>query len=465
MSTFFTNHGLESFRFVFYCDPAFSRERVRYPRFDSVPLNIRYAYFQHRVKRQGAKRSLFAHLFIPVYEAELKRLGISEQDHAVRRKELGTWISWCMHEYWKESWVVAHATSADGAKHLPHYDGYTVDDDPETRVENDCKFLRICCAIDVEDENTILELFAGFRSSVDDLNYCFGTTLLGFATCTGRQNALRLLLRSVKDMKQKQLYTYLSIAVLESQRKDIIDILLNHCTQHMKDKAGGNAFLRKDVARRILVQDLFIAATTKGNQRVFNAVYEWMESIPNFYGKRSIFEGFFARTLKDKTFGKFLPPLNTLSTSSNRALGTLAIIPAHHFGVAYQRRVQRKFTHVVRDEGWIYVCSRGSKRTYAALWTVSRVSILNRSMFMSMFMSSPLFVAVKNGWLDWVDRLLYAGADPGLEEGGVGLLDLALKGQWGRENVRRRKEVAQLMYAHDWRYRDWKWVRCGDAQV
>jgi hypothetical protein len=66
----------------------------------------------------------------------------------------------------------------------------------------------------------------------------------------------------------------------------------------------------------------------------------------------------------------------------------------------------------------------------------------------------PLFRAVLERRLDWVDWLLWSGVHPGYEDDeGMGLLDVA----W---SVGKRKEVAELVYAYGWRFREWKWVRC-----
>jgi len=67
-------------------------------------------------------------------------------------------------------------------------------------------------------------------------------------------------------------------------------------------------------------------------------------------------------------------------------------------------------------------------------------------------MSNSLFLAVVNGRLDSVDRLLWAGANAEYEEDAGRLLDVA----W---NAGRKNEVAQHMYAHGWRFRSRKWVR------
>ena len=407
---------------------------------------------------RGAESSLFAHLFAPVYESQLKTLGISERDRATRQEKLELWAGFCMHEYWKESRVVAHASSSDGAKKLPHYDEYTMDDDPEKRVENDRKFLEICCAIVADEEDAVLDAFAGFHSSVDDLNYCFGTTLLGFAVSTGHTNMLQLLLRSVKSIKQEQLYKYLFIAIAELDRpKKMIGILLNHSIQHMKDTAGGNVFVRKDVARRILIKDLLISAKAKRDKRVFDEIYKWMERVPNFHGKLVIYEAFFNQSLYDENPCVYLPKLDTLSKQIDKIPGPRAAIPAYYLKKSYQRQLDKKFSDVYRDGRWMLPHRWGGYRdSNVPGYCMSGGSSIGRMKYIKL--TSPLFKAVANKSLDWADRLLWAGADAGCQEDGVGLLDVA----W---NAKIRLEVAQLVYAHGWRYRDGEWLRCGDAQV
>ncbi|KAI4945217.1 hypothetical protein J4E91_008196 [Alternaria rosae] len=314
----------------------------------TVPAGLRYAYLQHRVKRQGPKHSLFAHLFIPVYESQLNKLGISERDHAARHENLNRWTSYCMHEYWEETWLVAHASSAATGKVLPHYDDYTVNDRPEKRIENDRKFLEILCAIAVDNRGAVLEAFAGFHSSVDDLNYCFGTTILGFAAKHRSHEMLKLLLRSVRRMTYKRLYKYLYIAITEARDPHVtIDVFLNHLAQHFKDSKG-NAFTRTDVARRILTQNLLLAALARWDLLVIDALCEWMESIPNFHDKLDMLKAIFARALPNQTLCALLPNVATLATRSEKMPGLLAMIPAHHFRTSYQQRL-RSFSSWLLD--------------------------------------------------------------------------------------------------------------------
>jgi hypothetical protein len=75
---------------------------------------------------------------------------------------------------------------------LAYSDNCTIDDEPGKRIENDSKFLEICCAIVAGDENTVLSAFYGFHSGVNDLNYYFGPTLLGFSIVRGSPDMLRL---------------------------------------------------------------------------------------------------------------------------------------------------------------------------------------------------------------------------------------------------------------------------------
>ncbi|KAI4613936.1 hypothetical protein J4E80_006624 [Alternaria sp. BMP 0032] len=344
LSLFITDAVFESLRYYLI---DVHRKRL----WGAVPAGLRYAYLRHRVKKQGAKHSLFAHLFIPVYESQLNKLGISESDRAARHEKLNRWTSYCMHEYWEETWLVAYWSSAAPAKVLPYYDNYTINDHPEKRIENDRKFLEILYAIDADDRGAVLEAFAGFHSSVDDLNYCFGTTILAFAAKHGSREMLTLLLRSVRRLTYKQLYKYLYIAITEARNPHAtIDVFLNHLAQHFKD-AKGNAFTSIDVARRLLTQNLLLAALARWDLLVLDAICKWIDSVPTFHGKLEMFKAIFARALPDQTLCALLPMLVTLATRNEKIPGLLAMSPTHHFGASYQQRLRITLPHHAKVEG------------------------------------------------------------------------------------------------------------------
>jgi len=182
-----------------------------------------------------------------------------------------------------------------------------------------------------------------------------------------------------------------------------------------------------------------------------------MERVPNFDGKLVIYEAFFNQTLYDENTCVFLPKLDTLSKQIDKIPGTRAVIPAYYLKKSYQRQLDKKFSDVYRDGRWMCPRSWPGYREYKVPgYCMIGGSSIGRMKYIKL--TSPLFKAVANKSLDWADRLLWAGADAGCQEDGVGLLDVA----W---NAKIRLEVAQLVYAHGWRYRDGEWLRCGDAQV
>jgi hypothetical protein len=166
---FFAHRGLESYRFYYNCGAVFGRNRIRRPLWDTVPASLRQNYLYHRVKRHRVEPSLFAHLFVPVFERRLHRLGISERDHVARHEKLKEWVGYYQHAHWKKSWVVTHATCRDVKGGLAYYDNCT-NNDEEKRIENASKFLEICCAVFAGHQDTVLSAVYGFPSGVDDLN-------------------------------------------------------------------------------------------------------------------------------------------------------------------------------------------------------------------------------------------------------------------------------------------------------
>ena len=163
---------------------------------------------------------------------------------------------------------------------------------------------------------------------------------------------LTLLLRSVRRLTYKRLYKYLYITITEARNPHaIIDVFLNHLAQHFKD-AKGNVFTRTDVARRLLTQNILLAALARWDLLVVDAICKWMESIPNFHGELDMFKAVFARALPDQTLCTLLPILATLATRSEKMPGLLALIPAHHFGTSYQQRLRSKFTEICSHRRW-----------------------------------------------------------------------------------------------------------------
>ena len=133
-----------------------------------------------------------------------------------------------MDQYWNLEWVIAHISEKTYAKIQQHprtcnfmtglYDDSntcTSADRLEKGIENDRKFLEICCAIATDDQDAVLEAFNRFFSGVDDLNLCFGTTLLGFTTRCGTPQILHLLLTSIPQLRAEDLRTYILITAIE----------------------------------------------------------------------------------------------------------------------------------------------------------------------------------------------------------------------------------------------------------
>jgi hypothetical protein len=233
--------------------------------------------------------------------------------------------------HWKGSWVVTHATCQDVKKGLAHYDNCTAEDGPEKRIENHRKFLELCCAVVSDDEESVLREFYDFHSGVDDLNYCFGTTLLGFAIARGTPHMLRLLLRSVNYTSIRRLEVYLRLAVARTEDSDtMVKILLDRFTS------------TTDTTKHAITRTFLLHAICNNEIGVFDATVHWMAGFPNSHDKLSILESCFDYALSQNKVTELLNHPALKKSLGDRS--TLNTVSPYQFGKAYEKALRAKFT-------------------------------------------------------------------------------------------------------------------------
>ncbi|KAF2135032.1 hypothetical protein P153DRAFT_380832 [Dothidotthia symphoricarpi CBS 119687] len=440
--------------------------------FDDAPLSLQERYVYYRATRHHTEPSLFTCLFIPVYERQLMKLGVAEWDRATRDAKLREWCLLPMHQDWNIGWVVAHRVSTLENKILRYtancgfangiYDNWndehTVEARRQKRIENDCTFLEICCAILHNDEDAVLEAFPGSYIFADDMNICFGTTLLGFAIKRGTPSMLKLLLRPVHSTEQRRLYVYLQLALSRSESADaIFNILLDN-------------FSGFDTAKKAFTQNLLHKAMNKKNFLMFDALIRWMVSVPAFsrHHKRWILEVCFLQLFSNNqevSLERVLPrrPRNRwrfhenqqemerwLSESKPRDFltypvpglrlqqtATLNILPAYQLGAYYRNRRTESRLKYYDGRGFMFV------ETYPNIPTC-------------------LFLAVSLGLTYWVDWLLWAGANPRHQKGEESILEVAFRPgihqtqtregghKLETDRIKVRARVAELLQHHGW---------------
>jgi hypothetical protein len=306
---------------------------------------------------------------------------------------------------------------------LAHYDNCTAEDGPEKRIENYRKFLELCCAVVSDDEESVLREFYDFHSGVDDLNYCFGTTLLGFAIARGTPHMLRLLLRSVQYTSIRRLEVYLRFAVVRTEDSDtMVKTLLDRFTS------------TTDITRHAITRTLLLHAICNIEIGVFDATVHWMAGFPNFHDKLSILESCFDHALSQNKVTELLNHPAPKKNLGDRS--TLSTVSPYQFGKAYEKALRAKLTvlepHVRRHR-------------YKRPWFDSAKNTTNGFEVHEAHYKTPtdLFRAVSKGMLNWADWLLWAGADPRHEEGEMSLLNFA----WKAGKI---CQVAKLLHSHGW---------------
>ncbi|KAH9861406.1 hypothetical protein J1614_011152 [Plenodomus biglobosus] len=415
------------------------------------------------LKYYDEKPSLFTFLFVPICQRQFAKLGMEWTTSERSRQMVLEWCRLAMHKHWKLEWVAESKISGmeDRIAQYPvecefikgFYDGdkvLTARERLSQRHENDRRFLEIGSAIVNDDQDAVLTAFFGFRSGVDDLNYCFGTTLLALAVRSGTPAMLRLLLRSTTIVCRKHLYVYLRLAMARvGESNQFIAILLDRLSG--LDNTAKKCFATTLLQKFIWDQD----------KAMFNAIIHWVDTSECGPEKLAVLEWTFNYLMWPRTTQKkaqtfcygherireFLNDRIPPPRYADHAV--LSVVPAYYFGKTYRDQLNQWRDILTTFKDWT--------PTTDWSWSYAEQRLVKNHVPRYPMSFTPLYLAAAKGQLIWVDWLLWAGADPRHLEGDASLLDCA----W---IAGKRKEVAVLLKVHGWNACDLK-LRAGEPSV
>ncbi|KAI8937921.1 hypothetical protein NX059_005604 [Plenodomus lindquistii] len=307
------------------------------------------------------------------------------------------------------------------------------------RHENDRKFLEIGLAVVDGDIDAVLAGFFGLLSGVDDLNYCFGTTLLALAIRSGTSAMLQLLLRSTRVVRRSHLYVYLRLAMArQSESGQFTTILL--------DRLGGS----DETAKHRFATDLLEKAIWGDDTGLFDVIIHWINTSACAPKKLPVLEWAFNYLLWPRKTGRrgrrranypwhsaerTLKFLTDRKPPGHTNYAGLDVVPGHCFGRTYRELLAEWRIILTALNIWT------PNTDY--YWCVHEKRWIKRVKPRYPMSFTPLFLATAKGLLNWVDWLLWAGADPRHLEGDASLLDCA-------RIADKVQEVAILLKIHGW---------------
>jgi len=449
----------------------------------SAPGSLRERYQFHLLQSRRVNPNVFSDLAAPVLIKELERLhlteGQPEADALVRR-----WCSISMHELWNLSWVVAHnrknyrehqARIRRCCSFLSGQWASLSDTDVAAirrRTEHDIYFLKIALHIIADERDAALQLlFPTSFVDPDELNYCFGTTILGVAVRWGTETLIQRLLGKVPTTSEQNLGVYLRIAGRRPQPESYaISALL---LEQFQDIASTRAvLLQRTFFKAIRVaqfedrqhypQKPDVLITRRDSKAVFDNVMQWMASKPAAHGMLAVIQECYLRLCDRRgMFGKEEERRHLLnqgtSTAHEEPPRPQYFIPAFLYGAYYRHAATREVVRACRSwEKYLFNCPCRESEDGANC--ACRETPSNRCTCYTRLhgyclpyyhrdeRAKPgriLVDAASRGLLHWVDWLLWAGADATNRGFNESLLFWARRG--GIHN-----EVAGLLVRHGW---------------
>lgn len=444
----------------------------------SAPASLRERYLVHLFTSRRVNPNVFADLGAPVFVRELDRLhlieGQPEADALVRR-----WCSLSMHELWNLSWVVAHNRKnycehqARIRRHCQFMSGKWAslsDTDAAAirrRTAHNTCFLRVAMHIIADEQNAALQWLSPTSSvDPDELNYCFGTTILGVAVQWGSEVLIRRLLERVPTTNEQTLGVYLRIAGRRSQPESYaISALL---LKHFRDIASTRAVLLQRIFfkairvaqyedRKSFSQKTDVIVMRRDSKAVFDNVLRWVGSKPAVHGMLPVLQDCYLR-LSDRWGmpGKEhkRQHLFDQGTSSPGSQSTAPqdLIPAFMYGRYYRHATTKEVVQACRQwETHFFNCpcpniDYGSSCACRHMLS-KRCTCFTRLLGYRLpdyEWARPgkiLFEAASRGLIHWVDWLLWAGADASNKPIEESLLFWARRGKI-------QNEVARLLVRH-----------------
>lgn len=445
----------------------------------SAPASLRERYLVYLFTSRRVNSNVFADLAAPVFSRELDRLqlveGQPEADALVRR-----WCSLSMHELWNLSWVVAHNRKnycehhARVKKRCQFMSGKWAslsDTDAAAisrRTEHNTCFLRVAMHI-IADEQDFASQLLSQTSSVDpdELNYCFGTTILGVAVRWGSEVLIRWLIERVSTTNEQTLGVYLRIAGQRTQPESYV------ITALLLERFQAIASTRAVLLQRIFFKAIRVAQhedrlnfpqkaditiLRRDSKAVFDNVLRWVGSKPAVPGMLSVLQDCYLR-LSDRwgmpgNEDKRRRLFNQGTTNpDSQSITPQNPIPEFMCGRYYRHAATKEVVRASRSWKTHFFNCPCPKIDYGSSCACRHMPSKRCTCFTKLLgyrlpdyeWARPgkiLFEAASRGLIHWVDWLLWAGADATNKPIEESLLFWARRGKI-------QNEVAQLLVRHD----------------
>ena len=145
-----------------------------------------------------------------------------------------------------------------------------------------------------------LECFLQFSSMIDldELNYLFGTTLVGVALRWAQLPMLEYVLSNTPTTKSRHLKIYLRLAAHRYDALQALTVLLEHfhsIASSRRDFSKGQLLrtVKVMISRRYSIGPVDLPSITKDNTLIFIAILKWMQSGQKVPGQWKLIEELF----------------------------------------------------------------------------------------------------------------------------------------------------------------------------
>jgi hypothetical protein len=348
----------------------------------SAPQRLRCKYMRFRLIYYDVEPNLFGQLFLPVFEYWLAEKGITEHDD--KDAVMNQLLRISMHDQ-EFGWVVAHkshklqtVTTLMFRKLLdvelgkagiayPHQLG-------QNQALEDYDFAFICDAILRADYTAALSNYLQEREpDLSRFSFAFGTTILKFAISRGTLQDLKYLFRVHRKplSDSDHHYDLLHLATYSSKSPNETIAFVLQQSMAIKDRKKQKKSL-----------DVFFKDSSRdGNLLILDAVITWLDANGDAASK----ESFLSRMLPIAIQAGHIHILDRFCQ----------LIDIGKWPYSYEELLERAVYSRKPDIALLHLLMK-----HGANFTQPSTG------------RSPIFDAAALGYLDWVEELLKAGADP-----------------------------------------------------
>lgn len=373
---------------------------------DTAPPRLRKKYTLFRLKLHTAEPSIFAYLFLPLYERRLTELGIAEDEEETRTAVLNELLQIPQHDL-TLAWIIAHKIAK-----FPMVEYRVIaefcqqDDDDMTgararQIEEDYQFAMISCAILNRDDEAVSRILNDNPVSIHRLSYCFGTTLFNFAVPRGSIETLYILLEYEplpgRDHEHtKYFYDLLCLAMSRSESvNEAVALLFQHWMDFKTLKKRQNS-----------ADNTLQNSSRDGHMPIVDCVLNWLDQHWSAAGKKWFIENAFPKALRAghvPVIERMLPNLDINGYYNPNLPGHYYTCTPLHMVV--QSSEEPTLLRLLLEKGV----------------DVNKPGILHST-------CGPIFLAAQRGCTSWVEAFLQAGANPGRKLGEYPFLYYAERG-------------------------------------